>query len=302
MRRFFLDLANAAPSRIQRLLGPLIAVGKRSHREELDLRHAGILVSRRRIKNNSSSNTFPTDEKIIETMHLYELQKKLSEYVINNINNISSLTKVSTSSIPNAGKGVFVNQDILAGDLITIYPGRVFTPQQVLRLLETKNEIYDKVFVQDSNWCVQCFDGTIIDARFPINRDNQFIKLGCVGHLINHPPPQFRPNVLKTPFEFNLESKPDVIKICNTWKNDDDEDHEKNDNNNNRIGNNFVLSPSSSKQNNQLKLKGIAFIATRNISQGQELFVNYRYNPKLTLPSWYTPVDDEEDSERWAKG
>lgn len=46
---------------------------------------------------------------------------------------------------------------------------------------------------------------------------------------------------------------------------------------------------------------GIAFVATRSIEHGEELFVNYRLNPGVVggLPKWYEAVDSEEDALRW---
>ena len=45
-------------------------------------------------------------------------------------------------------------------------------------------------------------------------------------------------------------------------------------------------------------LKGLAFVATRQLKD-EELFLNYRLNPKNKKPDWYTPVDLEEDERRW---
>ena len=42
-------------------------------------------------------------------------------------------------------------------------------------------------------------------------------------------------------------------------------------------------------------------LATRPLRDGEELHLNYRLRPEArgSLP-WYTPVDEEEDAERWA--
>ena len=41
-------------------------------------------------------------------------------------------------------------------------------------------------------------------------------------------------------------------------------------------------------------LKGLAFVAAREL-RDEELYLNYRFNPHNGYPSWYTPVDAEED-------
>lgn len=45
-------------------------------------------------------------------------------------------------------------------------------------------------------------------------------------------------------------------------------------------------------------IKGIAFVATRQL-QDEELLLNYRLNPQVQKPAWYTAVDVEEDKRRW---
>lgn len=44
--------------------------------------------------------------------------------------------------------------------------------------------------------------------------------------------------------------------------------------------------------------KGLAFVAVQPM-QDQEIFLNYRLNPQVQKPAWYTPVDVEEDKRRW---
>lgn len=43
----------------------------------------------------------------------------------------------------------------------------------------------------------------------------------------------------------------------------------------------------------------LALVATREI-EDEELLLNYRLSPGLERPSWYTPVDQAEDSRRWS--
>ena len=45
-------------------------------------------------------------------------------------------------------------------------------------------------------------------------------------------------------------------------------------------------------------LRALAFVTTRQVAD-EELFLNYRLNPKNSHPPWYTPVDPEEDRRRW---
>ena len=45
-------------------------------------------------------------------------------------------------------------------------------------------------------------------------------------------------------------------------------------------------------------VKGLAFVAVRRIHD-EEILLNYRLNPQVQKPEWYTPVDVEEDKRRW---
>lgn len=51
-----------------------------------------------------------------------------------------------------------------------------------------------------------------------------------------------------------------------------------------------------------IHVPSLVFIATKDIQEGEELFVNYRFSPSATkLPDWYQPVDIEEAARRWKK-
>ncbi|EDO39115.1 predicted protein [Nematostella vectensis] len=45
-------------------------------------------------------------------------------------------------------------------------------------------------------------------------------------------------------------------------------------------------------------LRSVVYVTTNHV-HNQELFVNYRLNPAIKLPEWYTPVDRKEDLRRW---
>lgn len=43
----------------------------------------------------------------------------------------------------------------------------------------------------------------------------------------------------------------------------------------------------------------LVLVANR-VLKNEELFVNYRLNPHMIRPKWYTAVDEKEDSLRWS--
>lgn len=44
----------------------------------------------------------------------------------------------------------------------------------------------------------------------------------------------------------------------------------------------------------------VVFVSTSHIEPGDELFLDYRFNPKFDYPDWYHPVDEETAARRWA--
>lgn len=48
-------------------------------------------------------------------------------------------------------------------------------------------------------------------------------------------------------------------------------------------------------------VSGLALVATRTIRDGEELLQNYRLNPALPRPDWYTSIDPEQERRRWAR-
>ena len=46
--------------------------------------------------------------------------------------------------------------------------------------------------------------------------------------------------------------------------------------------------------------RGLVLVSSREL-RDEELFLNYRLNPRNAYPKWYTPVDVEEDERRWTR-
>ena len=45
-------------------------------------------------------------------------------------------------------------------------------------------------------------------------------------------------------------------------------------------------------------MHGLVLLTTRDVCN-EELFMNYRLNPKFENPEWYTVCDEEESKKRW---
>jgi hypothetical protein len=206
---------------------------------------------------------------------------------------------VRPSSIPSAGRGVFAARSAVPGQVVALMPGLVY-PKQHHRDIPGYPS-----FGNESMLMMSRHDGHVIDSRaferFNISdesmreynaarrkRDGQYgvdslwFHQGlrehpsplALGHIINHPPSGTSPNVLPAPVDWRDS---DVSRI--PWS----------------------LYKVPGMEAVPAVVPGIAFVATRSIEHGEELFVNYRLNPGVVggLPTWYEAVDSEEDALRW---
>ena len=100
------------------------------------------------------------------------------------------------------------------------------------------------------------------------------------GHMLNHPPEGVKPNVFLYAYDFNADLPVELRKY---------------------VPNRFFKSPTIFYPYEGL-CKTMVCIAIRPIKAGDELFLDYRYNPNSgkMLPEWYHPVDLEENKRRWA--
>ena len=193
--------------------------------------------------------------------------------------------RASTASA-SAGDGVFVNGSVAAGSVVALYPGDVYVPEQldqntVEKLFEGGNDLvlgrYDRTFIDGAS-------GARARAANPL----------AVGHLVNHPPRGMTPNVLQFGFDFASDDiKPGVgaaplpahLRYL--------------------IPNKFATSTDSIKhilvertRRPAVLVPSLVLVTTRAV-QDEELFLNYRLNPRLPAPDWYSSVDPEEDARRW---
>ncbi|POM62776.1 Uncharacterized protein PHPALM_28029 [Phytophthora palmivora] len=200
-----------------------------------------------------------------------EVAQKLG--ISDNFQNLFGFTlNVEESSVPDAGEGVKLCGSAPIGSLVALYPGIVYLPEHYKKkhyLSELSNNPYARAR----------FDSVIIDAK---NESSKPRNPLAVAHKINHPPNGTPPNVIGFGFEFPQE-EPFTTKEFDEL-----------------IPNSFVQEPSRlSMFGKRSIVHGLAFIATADITNEEELFLNYRYNPDRPLPEWYTPVDVDSDRAMW---
>ncbi|CAK4476111.1 unnamed protein product [Aphanomyces euteiches] len=104
----------------------------------------------------------------------------------------------------------------------------------------------------------------------------------ALAQMVNHPPPQSTPNVIPMAFDFPPE-EPFTTEPFKSF-----------------IPNRFIHPPSMlAMYGKRALVHGLVLVALNDI-QDEEVFLNYRYNPNMEYPAWYTPVNQDEDLKMWS--
>ena len=221
---------------------------------------------------------------------------------------------------------------VKAGSVVAIYPGRVYLPYQLKAIHDqyfrekgsagssgTADE-YTKIFgteAEPNMYKIQRYDGTVINAaKIQLQRNNLF----AVAHKVNHPPAGATPNVMNCAFDFpriddstvlNVDREQlDTLQRAFLWISKRLTRQDSKTMNKpfftpriaEFIPNAYWRKPNvlHSFMEEDVQVRSLVMVAVRDIQHGEEIFVNYRFNPELqNLPEWYTPVDVEEDYQRW---
>jgi len=206
--------------------------------------------------------------------------------------------EVKKSSVENAGDGVFCIEGAKAGSVVCVHPGTIHTADAVRSaFVRGSGKLHDRIFEKDLKYCVQLFDGTTFDAG-PESEKDWTPHPYAVAHKCNHPPKGALPNVMKCPFWWDIDQKVNVRFLG--YPQTDEEKEEENDGADAVKILDRVRIDLGLKEAAEPKLKGLGFVTLREIQKGEELFVNYRFNPKIPKPDWYFPVDVKEDEARWS--
>jgi hypothetical protein len=182
------------------------------------------------------------------------------------------------SSIPGAGRGVYVDGYARAGSILAFQPGLVWAKENLVslsvdeeRLLE-KNDMYQMSLRPDD---------FLIDSRkspYTVLTEEGSNSM-ALGHIVNHPTPTNPPNARSAMFNFTgsmgLEEKGVMLKryIPNTYA---------------RPRNLSLLG--SLWDRDVIDMHSMVLIATRDICN-EEIFYDYRLASNH-LPLWYHPVKD----------
>ncbi|KAA8490740.1 SET domain-containing protein 9 [Porphyridium purpureum] len=210
------------------------------------------------------------------------------------------------STIPDGGDGVFLRGRVSAGTVVGFYPGVCYSPGQLEYLPG-----YPQYSV-DNEHVLERFDGTMVDGKAENSCHTffgaQLISEGseeatrrfwmylwqcinpfAVGHVFNHPPAGAPVHVVIAPFDFDIQEIPELARKF--LPNRQYIAHKPRD---------IFARIMHGKAFQTNRIPGVALVTTRNVEDGEELFLNYRFNPNFDgLPSWYIDPDPDESARRW---
>jgi hypothetical protein len=197
---------------------------------------------------------------------------------------------------PESGYGLWVSGQILPGTLIAFYPGSVYLIHKLTKNVIVDNDYminrYDDVVIDGKNWALRAYNSLKQIQQFAMARgedESSLLDFGAlkfrnqfgVGNYINHPPKDVLPNVA----------------ICGIdFYNDDLKNSHK------HLLPNFFAQQHGffDFPQEDLFMKSIVIVAKRSIVD-EELFLNYRFNPRFSYPDWYYQPNEEEARRRWSR-
>ena len=206
---------------------------------------------------------------------------------------------------PSAGNGVFLHGSAPPGSVLLFWPGVSYEPADLL-LLPGGTRAFE-----GNEYLMARFDRSIIDASETAQRTIPQEALECplsAAHIVNHPPSGARPNVMPAPIDWNVSVPRELLTLLPNVSYHRSASAQRllagsaYGTESRALIDVFRASLADSLRRTEPEggpvLRGLAFIAAREV-RDEELYLNYRLNPRNGYPSWYSPVDREEDARRW---
>ncbi|KAL9241350.1 hypothetical protein vseg_015472 [Gypsophila vaccaria] len=234
-----------------------------------------------------------------------------------------------------AGQGLFLEGEADAGSVIAIYPGVTYSPAHYRYIpgypkVDAHNSYlitrYDGTVINAQPWGsgddvrefwdgVNCAQPTHLSEQLVLKGSDRVWKMLskplesprkasngeiierrnplAFAHFANHPPKGTAPNVMVCQYDFPLEEKDMRAYIPNISFASEEGVKMR------RFGSFWFKSWSSSNSVSDSPVqKSLLLVATRAICN-EEILLNYRLSNSKRRPSWYSPVDEEEDRRRW---
>lgn len=227
------------------------------------------------------------------------------------------------STIPNAGRGVFIDGFAPAGTLLSFFPGKVW-PKEHLMTASLQTQIQFSENDPRNQLCMR-YDDVLIDSR---HSPYTVIKnLWATGHMVNHPPPPTKPTTTvekasrsdndhskdsqessNPAYNFQPRQGPNCVTVPINFTEGLFTDQ--NDKLREYIPNEYELAPKSWAKNvfekEKVVMHGMGLVALRDVKD-EELFYDYRMSPNENskgseglYPHWYHVWDSDAATNRWS--
>lgn len=234
---------------------------------------------------------------------------------------------IAPSTIETAGRGLFVDGTVQAGSLLAIYPGISYLPSQ-LRMATRKppsrsdndgdvdsdgsDGADDAHLSPISDYAIARYDGVVIDGAAEIALDLQdVLPDGAASdtmlhhpfanaHLVNHPPRGGSANALQFMLDMDMATLTAPMASLIPVRASDV-----------AVSRLAALENSVSRRHvdgasifcstapDCRLLRTIVLLALRDMKD-EEIFMDYRFNPKVQPPEWYRACGDgDQASRRW---
>lgn len=245
---------------------------------------------------------------------------------------------IKPSQIPHkeAGNGLFITGVADVGAVVAFYPGVIYSPAYYRHIpgyprVDSSNSYlitrYDGMIINAQPWGVggearERWDGFYLPEHRPdpsedmkkgsdviwrmLSRPLESGRRGnsgevlerrnplALGHFANHPGEGMEPNVMVCPYDFPISEKDARPYVPNLVFGGEESVKMK------RFGSFWFKSGGSgdSKADGPV-IRTLVLVATRALGD-EEVFLNYRLSNSKRRPSWYSPVNEEEDRRRWS--
>ena len=221
------------------------------------------------------------DDEVNAAIRHYQMINMVKSILIREKLGFSVLSLKST--VPGAGRGVFVDGTAMAGSLVAFFPGGIW-PKEYL----SNAAFSTSIFKDDNNFQLSIrYDDILIDSRKAaytvLNGVNS--NPWAVGHIVNHPPKDVVPNCRTVAINFTEKMKLEASGLDRYVPNT----HAKEP----------MLTGPKALDRDLIKMHGFGLMAARDITN-EELFYDYRLSPgNGPYPDWYYPIDEESLKNRW---
>ncbi|KAH6824933.1 C5orf35 [Perilla frutescens var. hirtella] len=192
-----------------------------------------------------------------------------------------------------ASQGLFLDGEADLGTVIAIYPGVTYSPAYYQYIPR-----YPRVDLHNP-YLITRYDGTVINAQ-PWGTGGEAREMWD-GSSVPRPGLNAEGGVNGSDRMWKLLSKPlDGSNVGGYICSPNIPFGGGQDVNMKKFGSFWFKSwKSSSTVADALIIKSLVLVATRGVSS-EEILLNYRLSNLKCRPSWYTPVDEEEDRRRWS--